>query len=91
MHLTEQMPSFLTNNEKVKDPGTGANAFNNFFLTTAESLNLHQVGREDAVSFLKAAFPVKYPGIKIIRTTETEMKSIVHSLKKKKTRQVMLK
>jgi hypothetical protein len=50
-----------------------------FFLTITESLNLHKVEREDAVSFLKAAFP----GIKIIPTTETEMKSIIHSLKSK--------
>jgi hypothetical protein len=69
----EQMPSLLSNNEKVKDPATVANAFNNFFLTT-ESLNLHQAGREDAVSFSKAAFRVKFPGIKIIPTTETETK-----------------
>jgi hypothetical protein len=55
-----------------------ANAFNNFVLTTTENLYLHQVGREDAVSFLKAAFPVKFSGIK---TTETEMKSFIHSLK----------
>jgi hypothetical protein len=39
------------------------------------------VGREDAVSFLKAAFPVKFPCINIISTTETEMKNIIHSLK----------
>jgi hypothetical protein len=75
------VPSLLTNNEKVKDPGTLANAFNNDFLTITESLNLHQAGREDAVSFLKAAFPGKFPGIKIIPTTETEMESIIHSLK----------
>jgi hypothetical protein len=31
IHLTENMPSLLTNNEKVKDPGTEANAFNIFF------------------------------------------------------------
>jgi hypothetical protein len=31
IHLTKQMPSLLTNNEKVKDPGTVANAFNNVF------------------------------------------------------------
>jgi hypothetical protein len=74
------MPSLLTNNEKVKDLGTVANDFNNFFLTTTESLNLHQVGREDAVSFLKAAFPVKFPNINIIPTTETEMKSVILSL-----------
>jgi hypothetical protein len=75
IHLTEQMPSLLTNNEKVKDPRTMAFAFINFFLTITESLNLHQAGREDAVSFLKAKFPGKFPGIKIIPITETEMKS----------------
>jgi hypothetical protein len=83
IHFTEQMPSLLTNNETVKDSGTVANAFNNFFLAITESLNLHQVGREDAISFLKDAFPVKFPGIKIIPTTETEIKSIIHSLKSK--------
>jgi hypothetical protein len=83
MHLSEQMPSLLTNNEKVKDLGTVANYFNNFFLTTTESLNLHQAGTEDAVSFLKAAVPVKFPSINIIPTTETEMKIVINSLKSK--------
>jgi hypothetical protein len=40
-------------------------------------------GREDAISFLKAAFPVKFPGIKTIPITETEIKIIIHSLKSK--------
>jgi hypothetical protein len=31
IHFTEQMPSRLTNNEKVKDTGAGVNAFNKFF------------------------------------------------------------
>jgi hypothetical protein len=56
------------------------------FLTITESLNLHQVGREDAVSFLKATFP----GIKIIPSTESEMKSIIHTLKSKNS-SVMMK
>jgi hypothetical protein len=88
MHLSEQMPFLLTNNEKVQDLGTVANGFNNFFLTTTESLNLHQAGIEDAVSFLKAAFPVKFPSINIIPTTENEMKSVINSLISK-THQVM--
>jgi hypothetical protein len=83
MHLTEQMPSLLSNNEKVKDPATVANAFNNFFLTTTEILNLHQAGSKDAVLFLKAEFSIKFPGIKIISTTETEIKNIIHSLTSK--------
>jgi hypothetical protein len=32
------------------------------------------VGREDAIAFLKDAFLVIFPGIKIIPTTETETK-----------------
>jgi hypothetical protein len=38
MHLSEQMLSLLTNNEKVKNPGTVASDFNNFFLAITESL-----------------------------------------------------
>jgi hypothetical protein len=35
-------------------------------------------------TFLKAAFPVKFPSINIIPTTETEMmKSVINSLKSK--------
>jgi hypothetical protein len=33
--------------------------------------------------FLKKAFPRKFPGIKTIPTTKTEIKSIIHSLKAK--------
>jgi hypothetical protein len=83
------MLSLLTNNEKVKDPEPVASDFSNFFLTITESLNLPQVGREDAISFLKDAFPVKFPGIKIIPTTETEIKCIIHSLIPK-THQAMI-
>jgi hypothetical protein len=62
------------------DPETVANAFNNFFLTISESLNLHKMGKEDAISFLKDAFPVTFHNIKSIPTTETEIKSIIHAL-----------
>jgi hypothetical protein len=30
LHQTEHIPSLLIKNEKVKDPGTTANAFNTF-------------------------------------------------------------
>jgi hypothetical protein len=53
-----------------------------FFSTITEGLKL-QVRNEDPISFLKDAFPVKFPDIKIITTTETEIKSIMHSLKSK--------
>jgi hypothetical protein len=38
-------------------------------------------GEKSAISFLKDAYPVKFPDIKIIPTTETEIKSITRSLK----------
>jgi hypothetical protein len=41
------------------------------------------VRNENPISFLKDAFPIKFPAMKIIPTTETEIKSIIHSLKSK--------
>jgi hypothetical protein len=78
VRLNEQTPSLFTDDAKVKDPESVANTFNNFFLTITESLNLHKIGKEDAISFLKDAFPVKFPDIKIIPTTESEIKSIIY-------------
>jgi aspartate aminotransferase-like enzyme len=40
LHLTEQIPSLLINDEKVMNPEEIAGAFNTFFLTIAENLNL---------------------------------------------------
>jgi hypothetical protein len=37
--------------------------------------------RGDAISFLKEAFPRKFPGTRTIPTTETEIKSIIHTHK----------
>jgi hypothetical protein len=53
------------------------------FSDNTENLNLHQEVRGDTISFLEDAFPRKFPGIKTIPTTETEIKSIIHSLKAK--------
>jgi hypothetical protein len=38
------------------------------------------MGKQDAISFLKLAFPVKFSGIEIIPTSEIEIKSIIHFL-----------
>jgi hypothetical protein len=54
------------NNEKLKDPTNVANAFNNFFKTITEKLNIQQTDTRDAVSILKASFPSNFLGIKII-------------------------
>jgi hypothetical protein len=41
------------------------------------------MGKEDAVSFLKDAFPVKLPSIEIIPTTKNEIKVIINLLHSK--------
>jgi hypothetical protein len=48
-----------------------------------ENLSLHQEESGDVTSFIKNALPRKLPGIKIIPTNKTEIKSIIHSLKAK--------
>jgi hypothetical protein len=41
------------------------------------------VGKEDPISFLKDALPCIFHGIKIVPTSEAEIKSIIFSLKSK--------
>jgi hypothetical protein len=60
LHLTEQIPSLLINDEEVKDPEVVADTFNTFFLAITETLNLHQEVRGDTISFLKESFPRKF-------------------------------
>jgi hypothetical protein len=82
-HLTEQMQSLLAKSEKAKALKTAANNFNKCFLTITENLNLHQMGNKNALSFLKDAFPKKFPSIIISPTNEAEIKNIIHTLKPK--------
>jgi hypothetical protein len=77
------MPSLLINGEKAKDPEKFIDTFNNFFVTITENLNLHQAGKEDAITLLKESFPRKFPASKLIPITEAEIKCIIHSLKSK--------
>jgi hypothetical protein len=78
----EQIPSVLIHSEKVNDSQIIADVFNTFFLQTTENLSLHQE-ESNVISFLIKAFPRKFPGVKTIATTKTEIKSIIHSLKAK--------
>jgi hypothetical protein len=52
LHLTEQIPSLLINDEKVKDPEEIADAFNTFFLTIAENRILYQEVTGDGCHFI---------------------------------------
>jgi hypothetical protein len=80
-HLIEQIPPLPTTSLKAEELETVANYFNKFFLTLAENLNLHQRGNENAYSILEDAFPTNFPTIKIIPTTETEIKNIIQTMK----------
>ena len=45
----EQVPSLLVNDEKLEDPTNVANAFNKFFITITEKLNIQQREKGDAI------------------------------------------
>jgi Notch-like protein len=77
------MPSLLAKSEKEKDLETAANDFKKIFLTITENLNLHQMGNENALSFLKDAFLKKFPSINIIPTNQAEIKNIICTQKPK--------
>jgi hypothetical protein len=83
VHPTEQVLSIVVSSEKLKDPKSMASAFNNFFLTVTEKLNIQKFEKGDIISFLKGALPGNFPSIRIIPITEAEIKSIIHSLKPK--------
>jgi len=68
-----------------------ADVFNSFLFSVAENLNLYQVVKEDAISFLKDSFPSKFHDIKIFTTSEAEIKSIILSLKWKKKTHLIVK
>jgi hypothetical protein len=52
-------------------------------LQITENLSLHQEESGDVISFLKTAFPRKFPGIKTIPTTKTDKKYNTFSQSKK--------
>jgi hypothetical protein len=81
----EQVPSLLMNNEELTDLKNVANAFNTFFLTISEQLNIQQVENGDAVLFLEDSFPGNFPSMTTIPITEAEIKSVIHFLKPKKS------
>ena len=60
-----------------------ADAFNDFFLTATEKLNIEKSNKGDAISFLKDSFPRNMPNMELIPITAAEIKSIICSLKPK--------
>ena len=74
VHSVEQFPILLVNNEKFKYPTEVAKAFNNFFITVTEKLNIWQIEEGAAISVLKDSFPGNFPSLQIIPITEAEKK-----------------
>jgi hypothetical protein len=79
-----RLTTFLVN-EKLKDPRKVANAFNNFFITITEILNIQRTEKGDATLILQDSFPGNFPNTKLIPITEAEIRSIIRSLKTKKS------
>ena len=48
VHTVQLVPTLLVNDEKFKAPSNVASAFNNFFITVTEKLNIQQIEDGDA-------------------------------------------
>jgi hypothetical protein len=70
---------------KSKDSKNKPKAFNNFFITITEKLNIQKIDRTDATSIIEDSFPGILSNIKIIPITEAKIKGIIHSLKPKES------
>ena len=73
------------NDEKLKDLADVADACYYFFITFTEKLNIPHIQKGYAIAILKDSFPGNFPSIKLIPITEAEIKSIIHSVKPKKS------
>jgi hypothetical protein len=54
-----------------------------FFETVTEQLNVKNLSKGDAISFLQDSFRENFPNLKIIPTTAAEINNIIYSLKPK--------
>jgi hypothetical protein len=59
--IIEQMPTFVINNEKMKDPEKVAVVFNSFFPLLAGNFSQHQAVKGGPISFLQDSFPSILP------------------------------
>ena len=64
VHSVEQVPTLLVNVEKLKDPRNVANAFNKFFITVTEKLNIQQIEKGDATPIVRDSFSGNSPAQK---------------------------
>jgi hypothetical protein len=46
VHPTEQVPSLVVSNKKLKDPKSMSSTFNNFFITASEKLKVRNLRNE---------------------------------------------
>jgi hypothetical protein len=69
------------NDEKFKDPRNVTNGFNNFFIMITEKLNIQQNRERRHYLNFKRTISWKLPQHTDNPITETEIKSIIHSLK----------
>jgi hypothetical protein len=60
----DKVPTLPVKDEKFKDPTDVAFAFNNFFKTITEKLNVQQRQKGDATSILKIYFLETFPAQK---------------------------
>jgi hypothetical protein len=77
------MPSKFSNNGTAVNLENAADAFNKYFLTTTDNLNIQNPKQNAAISPLRVSYPNSVTKITTIPVTEAEIIGIINSLKTK--------
>jgi hypothetical protein len=81
VHASDNLPPSFKIGDILVPTDKAAGAFNNYFLSITEILNMQSVKHNSPISFLRDSYPSRFPPMNIIPVTEAEIKSITNSLK----------
>jgi hypothetical protein len=79
----EQTPLLFKFSNRSIHSDQSAEAFNNYFLTLIDALNIQQTNTDSAVLLLKSSFPSCFPEMLNIPVTEAQIICTIISLKSK--------
>jgi hypothetical protein len=68
----EPMPSLYKINNTLVNPSQAADAFNNYFLSVIERLNLTDVQTDSAISHLQRSYPNSLPVTPVVPVTKAK-------------------
>jgi hypothetical protein len=78
------LPTLFKNVNTLLYPNQAKDAFNKYFLSLIEGLNLTDVRTDSALSYLICSYSNSFPSMTVIPVTEAEIVGLIGSPKNKK-------